>query len=146
MINEPWSPEKTALLKEIWPLNLTGRQMEEVMASNKMPVPKNAIYKKAYRLGLPRRKLPNDTYSELKKPQITKTSRSTALQITSSSPEKFELSYRASLTQNAEKYDLRAGCCWPLGDPKHTDFRFCGEARVSRNYCATHEKRAYFRP
>ena len=120
--------------------------MEDVMASNKMPVPKNAIYKKAYRLGLPRRKLPEGREPESKKSQPTKIERSTALQITAPLPEKFGIDYRAPLTQNAEKYDLRAGCCWPLGDPKHTDFRFCGEARIGRNYCAIHEKRAYFRP
>lgn len=29
-------------------------------------------------------------------------------------------------------------CRFPLGDPKHLDFRFCCALRKSRNYCADH--------
>ena len=35
-------------------------------------------------------------------------------------------------------------CRWPLGDPKHPDFRFCGQpADGSRPYCQHHASIAY---
>jgi GcrA cell cycle regulator len=35
-------------------------------------------------------------------------------------------------------------CRWPIGDPQHADFRFCGAKRVSgRPYCETHTRKAY---
>lgn len=35
-------------------------------------------------------------------------------------------------------------CCWPLGDPKARDFRFCEAAGVpGRPYCAEHHALAY---
>ena len=35
---------------------------------------------------------------------------------------------------------LGAGDCrWPIGDPRHADFHFCGAQQVAgRPYCATH--------
>ncbi|AZS19199.1 GcrA family cell cycle regulator [Caulobacter sp. FWC26] len=37
----------------------------------------------------------------------------------------------------------RGGCHWPLGDPKHPDFSFCGQAAPRPPYCAAHRARAY---
>ncbi len=35
-------------------------------------------------------------------------------------------------------------CCWPMGDPGTTDFRFCsGEATTGKPYCADHVAVAY---
>jgi GcrA cell cycle regulator len=34
-------------------------------------------------------------------------------------------------------------CRWPIGDPQHADFHFCGERRVAgRPYCKAHEQAA----
>ncbi len=34
----------------------------------------------------------------------------------------------------------RGSCCWPIGDPKHPDFRFCSEpALPGRPYCELHD-------
>lgn len=40
---------------------------------------------------------------------------------------------------------LTANCCrWPVGDPKHTDFHFCGREKVpGLPYCTSHAKRAF---
>jgi GcrA cell cycle regulator len=37
-------------------------------------------------------------------------------------------------------------CCWPLGDPKSTTFRFCGEhTKLGKPYCPTHCDAAYIK-
>ena len=34
-------------------------------------------------------------------------------------------------------------CRWPIGDPQHADFHFCGARRVAgRPYCAAHMQAA----
>ena len=38
------------------------------------------------------------------------------------------------------------GCMWPIGDPRTSDFHFCGEpAHAGRPYCSTHCAQAYQR-
>jgi GcrA cell cycle regulator len=38
-------------------------------------------------------------------------------------------------------------CCWPMGDPKARDFRFCeGAGVLGRPYCAEHHALAYVAP
>ncbi len=35
-------------------------------------------------------------------------------------------------------------CRWPIGEPRHPDFRFCAEARLEgRPYCALHWSMAF---
>lgn len=37
-------------------------------------------------------------------------------------------------------------CRWPVGDPRHNDFRFCGDyAEPGRVYCCQHHALAYYR-
>ena len=37
-------------------------------------------------------------------------------------------------------------CHWPCGDPRHSDFRFCGEATTIPPYCEQHRRAAYMAP
>ncbi len=57
----------------------------------------------------------------------------------------YDLATRASnMTKKVSKIksmaDLETGDCrWPIGDPRHADFHFCGEKQaVGRPYCAEH--------
>lgn len=34
-------------------------------------------------------------------------------------------------------------CSWPIGDPGHPDFRFCGDPVAVKSYCADHAAIAY---
>lgn len=37
-------------------------------------------------------------------------------------------------------------CRWPLGDPKHVDFRFCGKKRRTGSpYCDEHHEGAFIK-
>jgi GcrA cell cycle regulator len=49
------------------------------------------------------------------------------------------------LTSTAEKLVALAprSCHWPIGDPQHSDFHFCGEATAIPPYCAAHRAEAY---
>jgi GcrA cell cycle regulator len=41
--------------------------------------------------------------------------------------------------------NLKRGMCkWPIGDPKHDDFHFCGcQKQPEQSYCDHHTKLAY---
>lgn len=43
---------------------------------------------------------------------------------------------------------LTDSCCrWPIGDPKHKDFHFCGKRKLpGQSYCVEHFGLAYQRP
>lgn len=146
MIGELWSDEKIALLKELWGLDLTGRQIAEIMALKKMPSEPNAIYKKAQRLGLPARTSPIINAPKGRPKAPTKQERNTALHAPVSSPATIQARPEEEPTNRAPKYEINDGCCWPFGDPKKPDFHFCGKPRIEKNYCSFHEKRAYNRP
>lgn len=148
MINELWSDEKIALLKELWALDLTAAKISEIMTQRRMPAPKNAIYKKAQRLGLTPRASPIIKIAPEK-------SRKIMIKESHSAPEpsdppivleKFSTNSNFQLSNSASKYERGDGCCWPIGDPKKDDFRFCGKKRIARNYCAFHDRIAYQRP
>lgn len=37
-------------------------------------------------------------------------------------------------------------CCWPMGEPRKPDFRFCGDAAdPGKPYCTLHSRHAYVR-
>ena len=52
---------------------------------------------------------------------------------------------RAEAATVAQKvYALEPGTCrWPLGDPQHPDFRFCGSPTVAPPYCNEHRIAAH---
>jgi GcrA cell cycle regulator len=49
------------------------------------------------------------------------------------------------LAERKSLVDLEANDCrWPIGDPKHKDFHFCGRSKVAGlPYCEHHARRAY---
>ena len=55
---------------------------------------------------------------------------------------------RAEAATVAQKvYALEPGTCrWPLGDPQHPDFRFCGSPTVAPPYCNEHRIAAHMTP
>ena len=153
MTNELWSEEKIALLKQLWNQEFTGAQIAKIMAEKKMPTPTNAIYKKAKRLGLAARVSPIFVKTEKKEPEKIKTIKQpiASKPIAQKPIEPVFLVKPPSVPDKnlinvIPEYDKSTGCCWPIGDPKKPDFRFCGEKRIGRNYCARHEKRAFVRP
>lgn len=111
-----WNDEKIAKLKKLWQEGLTTGEI-----GKRLGVSKNAVVGKAHRLGLKGRPSP------IKRPE-------TAAPAPKKEPVKiFTLT---DLSHNT--------CRWPIGDPKHEDFRFCGkQVYPGKPYCAEHCATAY---
>ncbi len=111
-----WNDEKIGRLKKLWSEGLTTGEI-----GKRLGVSKNAVVGKAHRLGLKGRPSPI-------KRQDVKTP----------APKKPE-------TRIFTLTDLSAQTCrWPIGDPKHEDFRFCGKPVIAgKPYCGEHCSVAY---
>ena len=109
-----WTDEKIVRLKKLWQEGLTTGEIGKRLA-----VSKNAVVGKAHRLGLKGR--PSPIKRQQKQVEVKKDTRVFTLT------------------------DLSAQTCrWPIGDPKHEDFRFCGRAvATGKPYCADHCATAY---
>jgi len=111
-----WNDEKINRLKKLWSEGLTTGEI-----GKRLSVSKNAVVGKAHRLGLKGRPSPIKRPAravEAKKPADVKV---------------FTLTDLSSQT-----------CRWPIGDPKHEDFRFCGKSVVpGKPYCSEHCATAY---
>ncbi len=112
---EMWSEEKIQRLKKLWSEGLTTGEI-----GKRIGVSKNAVVGKAHRLGLKGRPSP------IKRPDRAAPAKKEPLKI-------FTLT------------DLSAQTCrWPIGDPKHEDFRFCGRpVIIGKPYCGEHCAAAY---
>ncbi len=109
-----WTDEKILELKSLWSEGLTTGEI-----GKRLGVSKNAVVGKAHRLGLKGRPSP------IKRQQKT------------AAPKKEKRVF--TLT------DLSSQTCrWPIGDPKHDDFHFCGATVVpGKPYCLEHCTAAY---
>ena len=110
-----WNDEKIARLKKLWSEGLTTGEI-----GKRLGVSKNAVVGKAHRLGLKGR--PSPIKRQPNKPvEVNKETRVFTLT------------------------DLSAQTCrWPIGDPKHEDFRFCGKpVAAGKPYCGEHCSVAY---
>ena len=111
-----WDDEKIGRLKKLWSEGLTTVEIGKRLGTSK-----NAVVGKAHRLGLKGRPSPikrqDVKVAPAKKPEIR----------------------IYTLT------DLSAQTCrWPIGDPKHEDFRFCGKGVIAcKPYCGEHCATAY---
>lgn len=113
-----WTDEKIAKLKKLWSEGLTTGEI-----GKRLGVSKNAVVGKAHRLGLKGRPSP------IKRPEAS---------ATPAAPKKEPVKI-FTLT------DLNHNTCrWPIGDPKHEDFRFCGrQVYPGKPYCLDHCAQAY---
>jgi GcrA cell cycle regulator len=111
-----WNEEKINRLKKLWSEGLTTGEI-----GKRLSVSKNAVVGKAHRLGLKGRPSP------IKRPARTaEVKKQTEVKV-------FTLTDLSSQT-----------CRWPIGDPKHEDFRFCGKPVLAgKPYCGEHCAVAY---
>jgi GcrA cell cycle regulator len=111
-----WNDEKINRLKKLWSEGLTTGEI-----GKRLSVSKNAVVGKAHRLGLKGRPSP------IKRPaRPAEPKKQTEVKV-------FTLTDLSSQT-----------CRWPIGDPKHEDFRFCGKpVYAGKPYCAEHCATAY---
>ena len=123
--NFVWDDDKLNKLRKLWDDGLPITKI-----GNEIGVSRNAIAGKAHRMGLAKRTSP---ISSEKKQSVTgiKNNEITDKII----PLKIKL---------REVQWSRTKCCWPEGDPKQNDFKFCGqEIFPGRPYCDKHSLLAY---
>ena len=116
-----WTEERLEKLKQLWDKGLSISSIGEELG-----VTRNAIAGKAHRLGLKKRQSP------IAKKAVTK-------EVALGEPENLPL--RLALRKLNWS---RSKCAWPTGDPKHTDFSFCGKPILAgKPYCPDHCAEAF---
>ncbi|MCE2518086.1 MAG: global cell cycle regulator GcrA-like protein [Alphaproteobacteria bacterium] len=123
-----WTEDRLKKLKTLWEKGLSISQIGEELG-----VSRNAIAGKVHRLGLPKRQSPISGKSQSKPAAAPKP------KVEVAEPENLPL----KLALRNINWS-RSRCSWPIGDPKTTAFKFCGdEVVVGKPYCNDHCFEAY---
>ena len=156
-----WTNEKIHTLQRLW-----SEGYSHGAIATAMQISKNAVVGKANRLNLPKRKSTIFAYigefkaanhpkaATIPAPQPTSPSR-----VTTSVP-KPAATPKVHPTPKPQRAPVAAEpriinpkppqritqreCCWPMGEPKTPEFRYCGSvALAGKPYCADHSEIAY---
>lgn len=119
-----WNDEKIGKLKKLWQEGLTTGEI-----GKRLGVSKNAVVGKAHRLGLKGRPSP------IKRQEAVPGAPAAAAPA-AAKKQPVKIFTLTDLTHNT--------CRWPIGDPKHEDFHFCGKPIYpAKPYCLEHCAQAY---
>lgn len=155
-----WTDERVELLKKLWSEGLSASQIAGRIGG----VSRNAVIGKVHRLGLSGRATTTRMKSHRPRPRMSQT--------TAKRPQKARFAQvgnpalRALYQPDAEPFVpaqeelviplkerksiqtlTECNCRWPIGDPQHSDFHFCGKTKVAGlPYCEFHARRAYQPP
>ncbi len=150
-----WTERRVEKLKELWAEGLAASNIAGILGG----VSRNAVIGKVHRLGLSGRTKKNnqnnqrtENISKAKKrwdyhifgrASIRRKPKETIFSGVYMSEKQEEKAIPPE--QRVKFIDLEAGQCkWPIGDPKHEDFGFCGKKRECGSpYCTEHDERAY---
>ena len=120
-----WTEERLATLRILWNEGLSISQIGQ-----KLGVTRNAVAGKAHRLGLPKRQSPISVSGTPSRNKAKKNEEDGS-----------DLPLRLALRKISWS---RSKCVWPSGDPKTTNFSFCGEPiEPGKPYCYEHCVLAY---
>lgn len=149
----PWTDETVALLRSLWAEGLSASRIAGRIGG----VTRNAVIGKVHRLGLtksdngaqkfrstPAR--PKPTGRRSKSPEMGRVVSAAHLMVIepyTTGPEIVIPAHERKGVLDLEDCD----CRWPIGDPQHADFHFCGKTKVAGlPYCEHHARRAYTDP
>ena len=158
----PWTDVAKARLRNLWQEGLSTAEI-----GRRLNVSKNSVIGQAHRLDLPKRPYPIK-YSDGQKrrrtsapphPHMPARLRDVAcVQQSSTVPDP---EHEAGVSPATTAPDKPSGmvtssaripsyriaeCCWPIGDPGTSNFRFCdAPALPGKPYCAAHARLAYLR-
>lgn len=154
-----WTEERVALLKKLWQDGLSASQIAGELGS----VTRNAVIGKVHRLGLSGRGQPTSTIKRQRRAAAAPSSMR-RLRTTGASIGNLALQTEFEVVEQAEYRPRRDvvvpiakrlsiekltehTCKWPIGDPSHEDFHFCGHDSLdSAPYCEYHAGVAYQSP
>lgn len=131
-----WTDERVTLLKKLWGEGKTAAEIAKELGG----VTRNAVIGKAHRLSLSNRVSP---IQQNKKPVKSVEALPSQTSVKKVPPTKPVV--RETNRKRLPLLDLKANMCrWPLGDPRDSNFGFCGDPSISGlPYCADHSKAAY---
>jgi GcrA cell cycle regulator len=153
----PWTDDRVETLKKLW---LNGYSASQI-ASELGGISRNAVIGKVHRLKLVgRAKAPSQASAKPRKapPQRVRPVQrpmvrgATALALQprlEAEPEIVTLPEEVVIpfSQRVTIMELRDNLCrWPMGDPQHDDFRYCGSRKTEAavgSYCEYHAARAF---
>lgn len=150
-----WTDERVELLKKLWTEGLSASQIAGRLGS----VTRNAVIGKVHRLGLsgrattsrmkthrPRTRMANAKRPV--KPRFAQTGNPAVRALYMLEPEAYGPPPEELVIPLAERKSIQTltecSCRWPIGDPQHADFHFCGRNKVPLlPYCEVHARRAF---
>ncbi len=155
-----WNEQRIEILRKLWGQGQTASQIAAILGG----ITRNAVIGKAHRLGLTGRPSPikreGEAGSEPRRKAALPTRRALPSAASFPAAPRGETMPRPEMraapvsapTRPASPpppRSLHSGtktCSWPVGDPKHADFHFCGApSEPGRSYCAEHCAVAYHR-
>ena len=156
-----WTDERVELLKKLWSEGLSASQIAGRLGS----ITRNAVIGKVHRLGLagrattsrmkshrprPRPAVPGNgaLAKRLARPRFAAAGATGVRPAFLPDSEPFTPSLEEIVIPLAERKTvldlLESHCRWPIGDPQHDDFHFCGHGKLTGTpYCELHARRAF---
>ena len=118
-----WNDTKLKELEDLWKQGHPISKIGEILG-----VSRNSVAGKAHRMGLPKRTSPISSKKKLSDQKYD---------------EKNDKNIPLKIKLRGVQWS-RTKCCWPEGDPKQNDFKFCGQDIFpGRPYCDKHSLLAY---
>ncbi|MBP0462525.1 GcrA cell cycle regulator [Roseomonas sp. PWR1] len=151
-----WTAEAIERLKALW---AEGHSTAEI--GRRMGISKNAVVGKAHRLNLPARPSPirRDAAPRPvpvpRAPRPMPAARITPPPILRASPMVAPAPAPVAATPVVRAFPVASSrprlgsrtCCWPIGEPGTSGFRFCGgDPMAGKPYCTEHAALAYVKP
>ena len=119
-----WDDSKLKELEDLWKQGHPISKIGEILG-----VSRNSVAGKAHRMGLPKRSSPISSKKENSSDQKNN--------------EQSDKNIPLKIKLRGVQWS-RTKCCWPEGDPKQNDFKFCGkDIFPGRPYCDKHSLLAY---
>ncbi len=133
-----WTEERVGVLKKLWGEGKTAAEIAKELGG----VTRNAVIGKAHRLKLSNRLSPiQQTVKKVAKPKVAE-EKAALVKKRPPKPANMDIPFTG---EGVKLADLKEKMCrWPIGDPQHEDFKFCGCASViGLPYCEDHARAAY---
>jgi GcrA cell cycle regulator len=145
MSNDTWTEEMIASLHGLWS---EGHPAAEI--GRRLGVSKSAVIGKVHRLDMPARPSPIKAGGSAAGPRLREVvpKLSDMIVLPSCAPTPREPAPPVPDPPRVERRQAAISrtktCCWPIGNPKQSGFRFCdAPALMAKPYCGDHANQAY---
>ena len=160
-MNDLWLEPRVEMLKQLWAKGLSCSAIaDRVNRKFGTAYTRNAVIGKVSRMGLPPRigKMREDPTTTVRRMRNRKAAMTKAKTRVGNPAVRalFAADGFVPLPEEivipiAERKTIQTlgdrDCRWPIGDPQHSDFHFCGRKKVlGLSYCEVHARRAYRPP